>query len=1198
MHRRAVFCSVVILIGCISSALAREYLTEEFNGDFDLSFTTFTFKPDRSPNGYAVCKLPATEFPTPLIDGFTVSFFPWLKYVPEGVRLHGERYTTFNVNPNGSVTFGPTTGDTDGASLSNHFRFPRVSAWLGLRSTDASRPIYFVQLSNRVAITWPAHPDGANGGSNSVQLELFFDGVIRLTFLRMDITSGIVGLSRGGGVPADFSESNLSQSGCAGQALHELVWGATPSTVQPGQSFAASLSGRDAFNLSFPVNGPVRLGAGRRDSAVFNADFEQGDDGFTSAALSESPSNAWHRSTYRGTQLGHSPTHSMYFGDADTGATNLPSQGGVLLSPWIDLREVYPPITLSFAYLLSDIAPGLDVIEEGKMNSFPLPSVVFIVDPAWRQTSMDLSFYSGKRVRLRFRAEPTCCLPSSPTFLVDDIVITGTTNTVPVTPSLVTFTGDSWSGNVSIGAPGNNLVLIAMHSNGVHGLSAPINVGAADDLILSAVLKRTNVTVGGTNSIDILVSNTGPGIATSVVVTNELPPNVTLGNVAVSQGSFSVVGQRLLLNFGSIAGGGYVLASFEFRPTASGSLSITSTVAGAGGETFLGNNHVVNTINAGVPVVTVASAIASEGAGQMIFPLQLDGPSPQTITVSYTTVSSNAMAGEDFVPTNGVVTFPPGTTNAEARITIIDDNVLEVRPHNFEVPDSQNDDPERFLLRLTSATNAVIGIPEASGIIQENDPIPDILVLVTNAIEGNVGTNLIPVTFQITGPVAKPVDIDYTLWTGVHFHRQTSGTSIFGTASDGGDEVDFLPVSPSIILSPGQTQAVIYIGVIGDTRVEPNEFFTILTTSDFLRRKECCAPHPFYDTFTKVTIVDDEPPVFAINDYRIAAENCGTNSGALDPGETVTVQLGALNVGYNVCASANLSATLLPSGGVVNPSGPQNYGGMCGGGPEVFRPFTFTVGAACGDVLTATLSFSDNGTNLGTASLQIPVGRRARPILENFDMVTIPNLPPGWTEGGSSAHWTTANEPPGTNQFARNNTAPLSASTLASPGFVPNSTSVWLRVRHRYDMTLNAGGNLRLGTFGKFFSGSSRGWIVSQFEAGVSPGSTEKVSFELFRLDAATNALWEIDSVEVFDDAPVCCDGGAPIITFIRRRNNDVVLEWTAISNRSYQVQFKPSLNAGQSWNDLGSPVLATGARAARTNAMTSSNGFFRVRLN
>src|SRR5215218_1649784 len=136
MHRRAVFCSVVILMGCISAAVGREYLTEEFNGDFDLSFSTFTFKPDRSSNGYAVCKLPATEFPTPPTNGSPLGYFPWTGYVDDGLWLYGERYTAFHINPNGSVTFGAGNGDLGGTSLSNHFRLPRVSAWLGARGSD------------------------------------------------------------------------------------------------------------------------------------------------------------------------------------------------------------------------------------------------------------------------------------------------------------------------------------------------------------------------------------------------------------------------------------------------------------------------------------------------------------------------------------------------------------------------------------------------------------------------------------------------------------------------------------------------------------------------------------------------------------------------------------------------------------------------------------------------------------------------------------------------------------------------------------------------------------------------------------------------------------------------------------------------------------------------------------------------------
>src|SRR6187397_1676541 len=105
------FCFSLLFMASAASSSAVDHFTESFNGDFDLSFSTFTFKPDRSSNGYAVCKLPATEFPTPATNGIPLSYYPYTGYVRDGVWLYGERYTAFNINPNGSVTFGASSAD-------------------------------------------------------------------------------------------------------------------------------------------------------------------------------------------------------------------------------------------------------------------------------------------------------------------------------------------------------------------------------------------------------------------------------------------------------------------------------------------------------------------------------------------------------------------------------------------------------------------------------------------------------------------------------------------------------------------------------------------------------------------------------------------------------------------------------------------------------------------------------------------------------------------------------------------------------------------------------------------------------------------------------------------------------------------------------------------------------------------------------
>ena len=68
-------------------------------------------------------------------------------------------------------------------------------------------------------------------------------------------------------------------------------------------------------------------------------------------------------------------------------------------------------------------------------------------------------------------------------------------------------------------------------------------------------------------------------------------------------------------------------------------------------------------------------------------------------------------------------------------------------------------------------------------------------------------------------------------------------------------------------------------------------------------------------------------------------------NGALDPGETVTVAFGVQNSGGPgvVCTTAATTGTLQATGGVTNPSAPQNYGALCSPPSPTFRNFTFTV---------------------------------------------------------------------------------------------------------------------------------------------------------------------------------------------------------------------------------------------------------------
>ncbi len=122
----------------------------------------------------------------------------------------------------------------------------------------------------------------------------------------------------------------------------------------------------------------------------------------------------------------------------------------------------------------------------------------------------------------------------------------------------------------------------------------------------------------------------------------------------------------------------------------------------------------------------------------------------------------------------------------------------------------------------------------------------------------------------------------------------------------------------------------------------------------------------------------DEQPVAVVGGgaTAITAESCSIN-GAVDPAETVTVNFDLSNVG--LAATSNLVATLLPTGGVSNPSAPQNYGALTAGGAAVTRPFTFTATTTCGQTLIASLQLQDGGTDLGVVTFNFLTGALAAP---------------------------------------------------------------------------------------------------------------------------------------------------------------------------------------------------------------------------
>jgi hypothetical protein len=196
-------------------------------------------------------------------------------------------------------------------------------------------------------------------------------------------------------------------------------------------------------------------------------------------------------------------------------------------------------------------------------------------------------------------------------------------------------------------------------------------------------------------------------------------------------------------------------------------------------------------------------------------------------------------------------------------------------------------------------------------------------------------------------------------------------------------------------------------------------------------------------------------PVIGSLEATLTGESCAPANSAADPGERVTYDLTLSNSGFG--ATTNLTATLLTGPGITSPSPPQSYGALPPGGSET-RPFSFTTNGACGTFVTATVQLTDGAVNHGTRSFTFALGATtAGPgASENFDGVTPPALPAGWTAartGGTAAiDWatTTAFFVSAPNGVATGSVPTTATATLTSPTFPIGDAGGTLEFRNNF----------------------------------------------------------------------------------------------------------------------------------------------------
>ncbi len=203
------------------------------------------------------------------------------------------------------------------------------------------------------------------------------------------------------------------------------------------------------------------------------------------------------------------------------------------------------------------------------------------------------------------------------------------------------------------------------------------------------------------------------------------------------------------------------------------------------------------------PSVNVSNPYAGEHDGYVDFMVSLSGPATAPVTVNYATNDGTAAYGysstSDYVYSSGSLTFAVGETTKTVRVIMGQDNVVEPL--------------ESFTLRLTGATNAVIGNSSGLALIADNNVIADTINV------ANLSVHDITVDAK-TGLATFDLVLDKATTDAFSIAYSTAN----GTASAG---TDYLATSGSMSFGPGETSKTVTVSLLNQPVANGAETFTL-----------------------------------------------------------------------------------------------------------------------------------------------------------------------------------------------------------------------------------------------------------------------------------------------------------------------------------------------------------------------------------
>jgi len=197
------------------------------------------------------------------------------------------------------------------------------------------------------------------------------------------------------------------------------------------------------------------------------------------------------------------------------------------------------------------------------------------------------------------------------------------------------------------------------------------------------------------------------------------------------------------------------------------------------------------------PAVSITNAVILEGdvgTTSLVFNLTLSSAMGVPVSVNFATADGSAVAGSDYIATNGMVIFAPGITNQTIAVAVIGNR-------NYE-PD------KTFSVTLSNPTNIAIDAASGTGTILNDDPIPTITVVPASVLKPNVRTTNFVINVVLSASSYQTIWVNYAT---------SDDAALAGT--------DYITTNGLLTFNPGVTNQTITVPVLGNTLYESNKVF-------------------------------------------------------------------------------------------------------------------------------------------------------------------------------------------------------------------------------------------------------------------------------------------------------------------------------------------------------------------------------------